>query len=84
MEECVQAVVGKNKFLVKFEDGQKRYMRASSLSYVCEKEEVGEEVIFYILLFLFCLGDISKYYRETGDGRERPRSQVGGGFQDFK
>ena len=41
---CIHAMVGKKKFVVQFEDGQKREMSASSLSYVCEKEEVGEEV----------------------------------------
>ena len=44
MVGCVQAVVGKKKFVVKFEYGQKKYMSSSSMSYVCEKEEVSEEV----------------------------------------
>ena len=39
-----QAVVGMNKFVVQFEDVQKRYMSAYSLSYVCDKEDVGEKV----------------------------------------
>ena len=29
---------------VLFEDGKKKYMSASSMLYVCEKEEFGEEV----------------------------------------
>ena len=41
---CLKDVVGKKKSPVQFEDGQKREMITSSLSYVCEKEEVGEEV----------------------------------------
>ena len=44
MVGCVQAVVGKKNFVVKFEYGQKKYMSSSSMSYVCEKEEVSEEV----------------------------------------
>ena len=45
---CVQDVVGKNKFLVKFEYGQKIEIIASSLPYLCEKEEVGQEVDYII------------------------------------
>ena len=41
---CVQAVVGKKNYVLQFEHRQKREMSASLLSYVCEKEEVGEEV----------------------------------------
>ena len=41
---CVQDVVGKNNFLVIFEYGKKREISASSLSYIFEKEEVGQEV----------------------------------------
>ena len=44
MVGCFQAVVGKNMLLYKFEDYQKRYMSASSLSYLCETEEFGQEV----------------------------------------
>ena len=44
----VQAVVGKKKSVVKFEYEKKQYMSASSLSYVYEKEEVGEKVEKYI------------------------------------
>ena len=40
---CVHAVVGKKKFLVKFEYGKRRYMSSSFLLYVCFKEEVGQE-----------------------------------------
>ena len=39
----VQAVVGNKQFVVQFEYGKKRQMSDSSLSYVCEKEEVGKE-----------------------------------------
>ena len=34
----IQAVLVNKKFVVKFEDGQKREMSDSSLSYVCDKE----------------------------------------------
>ena len=37
---CVQAVLGKNKFLVIFEYGQNREMSYISLSYPCPKQEV--------------------------------------------
>ena len=37
---CVQALVGKKKFLFKFEDGKKKEMSYFSLTYVCLKEEV--------------------------------------------
>ena len=40
----IQAVLVNKKFVVKFEDGQKREMSDSSLSYVCDKEQVGKEV----------------------------------------
>ena len=40
---CFQDVVGKKKFLVQFEDIQKIYMSASFMSYLCEKEELGQE-----------------------------------------
>ena len=36
----VQSMLGKKNFAVIFEDGKKKEMSASSLSYVCEKEEV--------------------------------------------
>ena len=39
---CDQSVVGKKKFVAKFEYVQKREMSDSSISYVCEKEEVGK------------------------------------------
>ena len=39
-----QDVLGKNNFLVQFEDGQKRDISASLLPSVCSKEEVGQEV----------------------------------------
>ena len=41
---CVQAVVGKKNPLVQSKDRQRREMRDSSLSNLCEKEEVGQEV----------------------------------------
>ena len=41
---CVQALVGKKKFIVQSKDRQRREMRDSSLSNLCEKEEVGQEV----------------------------------------
>ena len=41
---CVQAVVGNNSLVFQFEDGQKREMSDYSLSYACDKEEVGREV----------------------------------------
>ena len=34
---CVQAVVGKEKLLVQFKDGQKREISYISLSYLCSK-----------------------------------------------
>ena len=40
---CFQAVVGNKKLLVQFKDGKRREMSSSSLSYVCSKEEVGQE-----------------------------------------
>ena len=40
----VQDVVGKKKFLVQFEDGQKREMSSISLSCLCSKEEVCLEM----------------------------------------
>ena len=40
---CVQSVVGKNKFLVIFEDGQKKEIGSSSLVYLSSKEEVEME-----------------------------------------
>ena len=44
MAVCVQDAVDKNKFLVKFEYGNNRDISASSLPYLCDKEEVGQEV----------------------------------------
>ena len=40
---CVQSVVGKNKFLVLFEDGQKKEIGSCPLVYLNEKEEVDME-----------------------------------------
>ena len=40
---CVQSVVVKNKFLVIFEDGQKKEIGSCSLVYLSEKEEVDME-----------------------------------------
>ena len=40
---CVQNVVGKNKFLVLFEDGQKKGVDSFLLVYLSEKEEVDME-----------------------------------------
>ena len=39
----VQAVVGKKKFLVQFEDGQKKEISSSLLVYLSPKEEVEME-----------------------------------------
>ena len=44
MVGCVQDVVGRKKFLVQFEDDQKRDISASLLSYICEKKQVVQEV----------------------------------------
>ena len=41
---CVKDAADKNKFLVKFEYGNNRDISASSLPYLCDKEEVGQEV----------------------------------------
>ena len=43
MVVCVQSVVGKNNFLVLFEDGQKKEIGSNSLVYLNEKEEVDME-----------------------------------------
>ena len=43
MVRHVQAVVGKMNFVFKFEYGYQRDKSASSLSYICEKEEFGKE-----------------------------------------
>ena len=40
---CVQRMAGKNKFLVLFEDGQKKEIGSCSLVYLSEKEEVEME-----------------------------------------
>ena len=40
MVGCVQSVAGKNKFLVQFEDGQKKEIGFSSLVFLISKEEV--------------------------------------------
>ena len=40
----VQAMRGKNNFLVQFKYGKKRDMSSCFISYVCSKEEVGQEV----------------------------------------
>ena len=37
---CVHIVVGKNNFLVQFEDGQKKEISSSSLVFLSSKEEV--------------------------------------------
>ena len=38
---CVRAMVGNNRFLFKLEYVQRRYIGDSSLSYLCDNEEVG-------------------------------------------
>ena len=43
MVGCVQSVGGKKKFLVPFEDGQKKEISSSSLLYFSSKEEVEME-----------------------------------------
>ena len=56
MMGCVQDVLWKNKLIFKFEDGKKGEIGSSSLSYLCEKEEFGQEVdetISDILKLLF-------------------------------
>ena len=40
MVECVQAVVGKHKLLVQFEDGNRKEMSSSLLRFLCSKGEV--------------------------------------------
>ena len=40
MVGCVHTMVGKNKLLVQFEDGQKKEMSYFLLLYLCPKEEV--------------------------------------------
>ena len=40
---CVQSVLGKNNFVVLFEDGQKKDIGSCSLVYLSEKEEVEME-----------------------------------------
>ena len=40
---CVQDVIGKKMYLVKFKYRHKTEMSSHSLSYVCSKEEVGHE-----------------------------------------
>ena len=40
---CVQCVVGKNKFLFLFEDGNKKEIGSFSLVYLSDKEEVDME-----------------------------------------
>ena len=40
----VQAVLGNNKCVSQFGNGQKREISAYSLSYICDKGEVGKEV----------------------------------------
>ena len=40
---CVQAVTGKNNFLVQFEYGQKKEISSSSLLFLSSKEEVEME-----------------------------------------
>ena len=41
---CVQAKVGKKKFIVQFKDGKKRHMSSISLSYIFSKQEVCLEM----------------------------------------
>ena len=41
MVGCVQSVMGKKKFLVQSEDGQKKYIISSSLVFLSSKEEVA-------------------------------------------
>ena len=41
---CVQYVIGKNNFLVKYEGGQKREMSSGLILYVCSKDEVVQEI----------------------------------------
>ena len=43
MVGCVQSLVGKNKFLVLFEDGKKKEIGSNLLVYLNEKEEVDME-----------------------------------------
>ena len=43
MVGCVQSVVGKNNFLVLFEDGQKKEIGSWSFVYLNKKEEVEME-----------------------------------------
>ena len=46
---CVQIVVGKNKFLFLFEDGQKKEIGYCSLVYLSDKDEVEmEELISHL------------------------------------
>ena len=45
---CIQDVVGKNKFLVKFEDGHNRYIIASQCSHIFSKYQVFQEVDYTI------------------------------------
>ena len=40
MGGCVHSVVGKNKFLIQFEDGQKKDISSSLLVFLISKEEV--------------------------------------------
>ena len=44
MVVCVQAVVGNNNFLIKFEGGQQRDISASFISCLLSKDEVCQEV----------------------------------------
>ena len=39
----VQAVLSESKFVVQFEDVQKREISAFSVPYVCEKQQFGKE-----------------------------------------
>ena len=41
---CFQSIVLKNNFAVLFEDGHNKEISDSSLLYVCDKEDTGEEV----------------------------------------
>ena len=44
MVQYVQAVIGKKKFLVKFQYGKKSEMISCLIFYACLKEEVGQEL----------------------------------------
>ena len=41
---CVWTILGNNNFLVKFEYGQNMEISASSMPYICSKQEVFKQV----------------------------------------